>query len=153
MKITWNILLLLVLVLLGPCSVVGLTAAESREETVRQAETAFAATMANRDYVRFTSFIAEEAIFFGRQGALRGKAAVSQAWKGYFDGAQAPFSWEPTVVEVLDSAKLVLTSGPVRDPKGRETGTFNSVWRREADGSWKVIFDKGCSACNCTGSN
>jgi ketosteroid isomerase-like protein len=155
MKTTWNILLLLMLVLLESSSG-ALTAAESREETVRQvrqAETAFAATMANRDYVRFTSFIAEEAIFFGRQGAVRGKAAVSQAWKGYFDGAQAPFSWEPTVVEVLDSGKLALTSGPVRDPKGKETGTFNSVWRREADGSWKVIFDKGCSACNCTGSN
>jgi ketosteroid isomerase-like protein len=28
-------------------------------------------------------------------------------------------------------------------------GTFNSVWRRESDGSWKVVFDKGCDACDC----
>jgi ketosteroid isomerase-like protein len=35
----------------------------------------------------------------------------------------------------------------VRDPDGRQIGTFNSVWRREADGSWKVVFDKGCPPC------
>ncbi len=154
MKGTWSIPFLLVLVLLDPCG--RLNAAESREELtrqVRQAETAFAATMANRDYDRFASFIAEEAIFFGRRGTSRGRALVIQAWKGFFDGAQAPFSWEPIIVEVLDSGKLAITSGPVRDPQGKETGTFNSVWRREVDGSWKVIFDKGCPACDCTGVN
>jgi ketosteroid isomerase-like protein len=24
-------------------------------------------------------------------------------------------------------------------------GTFNSIWRREADGRWLVVFDKGFS--------
>ena len=146
---------MLVLILLDPCDG-RLTAAESGEELarqVRQAETAFAATMAKRDYERFKSFIADEAIFFGRRGTLRGKASVIQGWKEYFDGVQAPFSWEPLIVEVLDSGKLAFTSGPVRDPQGRETGTFNSVWRRATDGSWKVIFDKGCPACSSSGSN
>lgn len=155
MKTTWSILLLLVPVLLDPCDG-RLTAAESGEELARQvrhAETAFAATMAKRDHERFTSFVADEAVFFGRRGPLRGKAAVTQAWKEYFDGAQAPFSWEPITVEVLDSGKLAFTSGPVRDSQGRESGTFNSVWRRGTDGSWKVIFDKGCPACSCSGSN
>jgi ketosteroid isomerase-like protein len=23
-------------------------------------------------------------------------------------------------------------------------GSFSSVWRREPDGSWQIIFDKGC---------
>jgi ketosteroid isomerase-like protein len=155
MKATWSIPLLLILVMPDP-SAFRPAAAESREELtrqVRQAETAFAATMAKRDHMLFASFIADEAVFFGRNGALRGKASVVQAWKGFFDGAQAPFSWEPIVVEVLDSGNLALTSGPVRDPQGRETGTFNSVWRREADGRWKVIFDKGCPPCNCAASN
>ena len=58
--------------------------------------------------------------------------------------ADAPFSWRPEVVEVLDSGTLALTSGPVRDPTGKQTGTFNSIWRREPDGRWRVVFDKGC---------
>jgi ketosteroid isomerase-like protein len=32
----------------------------------------------------------------------------------------------------------------VRDPAGTLIGTFTSIWRRETDGSWRIIFDKGC---------
>jgi hypothetical protein len=32
----------------------------------------------------------------------------------------------------------------VFDPQGKRIGTFNSIWRRETDGRWHVIFDKGC---------
>ena len=32
---------------------------------------------------------------------------------------------------------------------GRRIGSFNSIWRREPDGTWLVVFDKGCPACNC----
>ena len=49
-----------------------------------------------------------------------------------------------TEVEVLDSGTLALSTGPVLDPDGRRVGTFSSVWRREADGAWLVVFDKGC---------
>jgi ketosteroid isomerase-like protein len=112
---------------------------------VRAAERAFAATMAARDRNAFATHIADEAIFFGNQGALRGKAAVVAGWARWFEGAAAPFSWEPETVEVLDSGTLALTSGPVRDPQGQQIGTFNSIWRRDSDGRWRVVFDKGCS--------
>jgi hypothetical protein len=52
-------------------------------------------------------------------------------------------STEPQRVEVLDSGTLALSSGPVRDPQGKRIGTFNSVWRREPRGAWKVVFDNG----------
>ena len=111
---------------------------------VRSAERAFAKTMADRDHAAFTSFLADEAIFFGGAAPLRGKAAVAAGWKPYFEGPQAPFSWDPEVVEVLDSGTLALSSGPVKDPQGQVVGIFNSIWRRETDGRWRVVFDKGC---------
>jgi ketosteroid isomerase-like protein len=118
-------------------------------DEVRAAETAFAATMARRDFVAFGAYVSDEAIFVGRRGPLRGKSAVLEGWRAFFDGGAAPFSWEPEVVEVLASGTLALSSGPVRDPAGKRIGTFNSVWRRESDGRWRVVFDKGCPACEC----
>jgi ketosteroid isomerase-like protein len=114
---------------------------------VRAAETAFARTMADRDWDAFKASISPEAVFFGR-GVLRGRDAVADGWKPYFDGAQAPFSWLPEQVEALESGRLALSSGPVLDSEGKRIGTFQSVWRLEADGRWRIIFDKGCPPCN-----
>jgi ketosteroid isomerase-like protein len=116
-------------------------------DQVRAAERAFAKSMADRDHAAFVSHLAEEAVFFGSQGVSRGRAAVAEAWKPLFEGAKAPFSWEPERVEVLDSGTLGYSSGPVRDPAGKTIGTYNSVWRKEADGTWKIVFDCGCPPC------
>jgi ketosteroid isomerase-like protein len=104
---------------------------------------AFAKTMADRDFQAFLSFISPEAVFFGAEGALRGIDAIAVAWRPFFDGPQAPFAWGPDVVEVLDSGTLALTSGPVTLPDGTVGGRFNSVWRLDADGVWRVVFDRG----------
>jgi ketosteroid isomerase-like protein len=117
------------------------------EAELRATETAFAKTMADRDPAAFATFIADEAIFFGREGEIRGKAAVVEAWASLFEGEQPPFSWRPEVAVVLGSRALGFTSGPVFSPEGAQTGTFNSVWRREGNGSWKIVFDKGCPPC------
>ena len=116
-------------------------------EQVRAAETAFAATMAARDHAAFAAFIAKEAVFFGSRGPLRGAEAVAAAWRRFFEGPQAPFSWRPETVEVLASGSLALTSGPVFEPDGTQSGTFTSIWRLEPDGRWRVVFDKGCPVC------
>jgi ketosteroid isomerase-like protein len=119
-------------------------------QNVADAERAFAATMAKRDPAAFALNISQEAIFMGssdRPRVLRGRDAIVEVWKQYFEGPAAPFSWEPDIVEVLDSGTLALTSGPVRDPKGELVGRFNSIWRLEPDGRWRVVFDRGAPVC------
>jgi len=118
-------------------------------EQVRRTETAFAKTLADRNPAAFASFLSKETIFMSNGRATRGQREVSERWKSYFDGPTAPFSWEPEQVQVLDSGTLAMTSGPVRDPSGKRIGTFNSVWRREAKGQWKIVLDNGCPACDC----
>lgn len=146
MKIGWRPAVLALL--LAPPAAAGEANAELQAQ-VREAERAFAKTMADRDHAAFVSFLSDEAVFFGPQAVRRGKKAVAQGWKPHFEGPKAPFSWEPESVEVLDSGTIALSSGPVRDPAGKRVGTFNSVWRREADGRWEVILDKGCPPCEC----
>ena len=132
------------------CSLsIGSAFAQSNAELavqVRDAENAFAKTMADRDLKAFASFVAEDAFFFGPKG-LRGKKAVVDAWSKFYEGKTAPFSWRAETVEVLDTGDLAFSSGPVFDPEGKRTATFNSVWRRDADGQWKVVFDKGTCVC------
>ena len=117
-------------------------------QQVADTERAFAATMADRDHDAFTSYLSEESVFFSGEAPLRGKQQVADAWKPYFEGPDAPFSWEPQQVEVLDSGTLALSSGPVLDPDGKLIATFTSIWRLDASGNWRIIFDKGNRACD-----
>ena len=120
---------------------------EQLRRQVEDTERAFANTMANRNHDAFTSFLSDETIFFSGETPLRGKQQVADAWKPYFQEPGAPFSWEPQTVVVLDSGTLALSSGPVRDPDGKQVATFNSIWRLDPDGTWQIIFDKGSSFC------
>ena len=122
-------------------------AAEARQEQVRATERAFAKTLADRDLAAFGRYVSKEAVFMSGSRALRGRDAVVAAWSKFFKGEQAPFSWEPDKVEVLRSGHLALSSGPVRDASGKLIATFNSIWRLEAPGTWRIIFDNGCDVC------
>ena len=140
-------------VLLAGCSGTAPTARpqvdlHSAQQQVFTTERAFAKTMADRDHAAFTSFIADDAVFVGDK-VLRGRVAVAAGWKRFFDGPAAPFSWKPDSALVLDSGKLGMTSGPVYDPAGKRVGTFQSTWRLEADGAWRVVLDRGCPPCAC----
>ncbi len=116
---------------------------------VAATERAFARTMADRDFTAFMSFVADDAVFFNGPKTLRGKAEIAAVWKKLFEKKEPPFSWAPEHVDVQDSGKLALSTGPVKDPAGKLAGTFTSVWRQEAPGTWRIIFDKGDDACEC----
>jgi ketosteroid isomerase-like protein len=121
---------------------------EAREEVIAS-ERAFAKTMADRDFKGFTSFLAGEAIFFSGSAVEHGSAAIAAAWKPYFVGPTAPFSWVPDNVQVLPSGKLALSTGPVFI-QGKEVGRFNSIWRLEGTKSWRIVFDKGEAVCSAS---
>jgi ketosteroid isomerase-like protein len=123
------------------------TTPEALRQQVEDTERAFAQTMADRDHDAFSAFLSEETVFFSGDAPLRGKQQVTDAWKPYFEKPDAPFSWEPETVVVLDSGTLALSTGPVRNPAGERVATFNSIWRLDADGQWRIIFDKGSTDC------
>ena len=127
----------------------GAIAAPDLKQQVTDTERAFAATMKARDHAGFTSFLAEDAIFSPGPKALRGKAAVAAGWKKFYEGGKAPFSWEPDKVEVLASGSLAYSSGPVYGREGKQIARFNSIWRLEPDGKWRIVFDSGEDVCNC----
>jgi ketosteroid isomerase-like protein len=117
-------------------------------QQVADTERAFARTMADRDHSAFTSFLSDEAVFLSGTTSLRGKKQIADLWKRHYKEPGAPFSWEPQHVVVLDSGTLALSTGPVREPSGKLIGTFTSIWRLDASGNWRIIFDKGNEICD-----
>lgn len=115
---------------------------------VRAAETAFAKSMADRDFSAFSALVADDAVFINGGQPLRGKPAVLAFWKKFFDGPAAPFAWKPEIVEV--SGALGYTEGPVSTPDGKVFAKFWSTWRRDpGTGAWRVAFDNGQRVCDC----
>ena len=110
---------------------------------VADTERAFVRSMAERDHAAFTRHLSEQAVFFGAARVLRGKTEVAAGWKRFFVAREAPFSWAPDQVEVASDGLLAHSSGPVRDASGKPIARFNSVWRLEAPGTWRIVFDKG----------
>lgn len=117
-------------------------------DQVRDAEAAFAKAFADRDQAAFFAFVAEDATFLSPTKTLGGKAQVTESWSRYFRDPKAPFAWRPERVVVNGAGDIGLSTGPVFDATGKQTGNFSSVWRKQGDGTWKVLFDgPGAPAC------
>jgi ketosteroid isomerase-like protein len=143
----------LIAAVLLACVTYGAGAAPTNADLKKQVadtERAFAATMKARDHAAFAGFLADETVFFMGPGKpLHGKETVAREWKRFYDKPAAPFSWEPEEVEVLESGTLAISTGPVYDPGGKLISRFSSIWRQEAPGRWKIVFDRGWEVCDC----
>jgi ketosteroid isomerase-like protein len=141
--------LLICAALLTACATPAPRDISKAEREVADTERAFAKTMADRDFAAFKSFLSDDTIFFSGPTPLRGKQRVADFWQRFYEKPEAPFSWQPEQVQVLESGELALSAGPVRDAEGKLFATFTSIWRREAPGQWRIIFDKGEKVCDC----
>ena len=109
---------------------------------VKAAEIAFAKSMADRRFDRFTDFVAEDAVFNGREMQV-GRAAVLKNWKPYFDAPKPPFSWAPDAVAPTADRRYAVSTGLVHDTDGKLIGRFTTIWRKDADGHWRAVADQG----------
>src|SRR3954454_4536620 len=118
-----------------------LSAFATPADDVRNAETAFAKAFADRDQAAFFRFVLDDATFLASLRTLSGKKAIVDRWSRFFSTPTAPFSWGPDRVAVNAAGTIGETAGPVYDADGHHIGNFNSVWVKQADGTWKVLFD------------
>jgi len=91
----------------------------------------------------FLTFLAENAIVF-RPKPVEGRPVYEK-----MDPANPTvLTWAPEIAEVSASGELGYTSGPyeVRPDRGAEPtgfGHYVSTWKKQADGTWKVLLDIG----------
>ncbi len=136
-------------------SVTGATAQSTRypseSAAIMKADADFAQSVAQRNRQRFQSFLADVTTFGGGSPEeLRGREAVMQGWGDFFEKDGPTLSWTPASGEVIGAGDLGFTTGTSllkgRGPDGtmiERRGEYLTVWRKQKDGSWKVIFDTG----------
>ncbi|HUD96428.1 MAG TPA: DUF4440 domain-containing protein [Woeseiaceae bacterium] len=113
------------------------------------AETGFSRAAESRNLSKFLGFLDEEARFVTGE-VLRGPTEIGAAWSAFFADDGPEIRWRPAIVEVVADGTLAISRGPYRI-QGRNAdgekvvswGTFNSTWRRQSNGAWKVLFDAG----------
>jgi ketosteroid isomerase-like protein len=123
---------------------------EAEKAAVRQADTDFSTASEKRDFESFLTFISDSASFYSQGGQInRGRKAVGDDWKPLFDPAGPSLTWRPTDADVSASGDLGYTRGVwkvvVDGPQGHREGTgkYVTIWRKEADGKWRVVVDIG----------
>lgn len=101
-------------------------------------ELAFArAAREEGQWTAFRQFGAENALIFGRNGAIE-----AQPWLRQQENPAQAVSWEPFAVWSSCDGSLAATRGSYAEPDGG-TGYFHTVWERQQDGTYKWIFDFG----------
>lgn len=117
-------------------------------------EMSFARAVAEHDVQAFADHVAEGAAFGASEARpTRGRAAIVRQWAGILDGKQVRLEWYPTRNTMAgggDVGDIAWSSGPalteVLVPGAKQRfllGSFRSVWHRDADGAWRVLFDDG----------
>lgn len=107
------------------------------------AERAFAAdagARSTRD--AFLAVLADDSLLFAP-----GPTSGRRVWEARKEGGNR-LEWTPEVAEVAASGDLGYTSGPWRlTPEGKDKpvafGHFFSIWKKQADGAWKLLIDHG----------
>ncbi|HEY2093454.1 MAG TPA: alpha/beta fold hydrolase [Thermoanaerobaculia bacterium] len=110
-------------------------------EDVRNVETAFAKAFAEQDAAKFFAFVADDATFLASRVTLVGKPEIVKRWTPFFKEKVAPFTWRPERVYVNAAGNVGLSTGPVFDKDGSQAGIYSSVWEKNANGEWKILFD------------
>jgi ketosteroid isomerase-like protein len=118
---------------------------------VMKADADFAQSVAEKNRDRFLSFVADVTTFNGGSASeLHSKDAVWKAWADFFAPGGPTLTWAPIKGEVIGAGDLGYTIGRSllkgKGPDGKPTerrGQYLTIWRKQADGSWKAIFDTG----------
>ncbi|HEY3042665.1 MAG TPA: DUF4440 domain-containing protein [Vicinamibacterales bacterium] len=132
------------------------TADQKDAAAIMKADSDFNRAVADRDLKRFLSFVGEPATFNGgTPGEIHGRDAIAKEWASYFQPDGPRLTWKPTKAEILGHGDLGYTVGAweLRAPpaggqgaaNGVTRGNYLTVWKKQADGAWRIVFDTGSS--------
>ncbi|HEU4809211.1 MAG TPA: SgcJ/EcaC family oxidoreductase [Sphingomicrobium sp.] len=102
-----------------------------------------------------TTLYADDAVFIGEDGkAVRGKDSINAMFKDFLADPAQKIDYQPGQKTLSSSGDMAYSTASFTetytDPKTKKpvtlTGTNLSVWKKQADGSWKLVADSNPGA-------
>jgi ketosteroid isomerase-like protein len=116
---------------------------------IQMAEKDFQKTTVDKGLAEAFGFYADSNAVIKRQNdtLIHGKEAIRQYYSAPFY-ARASVTWSPDFTDASDQGDFGYTYGKytwqIKDSTGNVTeikGVFHTVWKKQADGSWKYVWD------------
>jgi ketosteroid isomerase-like protein len=119
-------------------------------EMLKQLEGEFMKAAADKGSQGYMSYYADNAVEVPNGAALiEGKVNIAKGM-GFLDDKNNQLQWTPVGADISLSGDLGYTYGNyefhAKDKDGKPTidyGKYTSIWKRQSDGSWKVVLDMG----------
>jgi ketosteroid isomerase-like protein len=119
-------------------------------DTLRQLEADFMKAAAERGSQGYMSYYAEDAVEVPNgEAIMQGKANIAKTMS-FLDNKDNQLTWSPVGADISASGDLGYTYGNyefrAKDKEGKpvlEHGKYTSIWKKQKDGSWKVVLDMG----------
>jgi ketosteroid isomerase-like protein len=123
--------------------------AATPEDEIMQADRDFNTATQQKRADGWMTYFAENAVV-PAMPPLAGKAALNEHFQKLFANRDFILSWEPVKAEVFPGDKMGYTVGKYlarfKDKAGQameETGRYITIWKKQDDGSWKIVADTG----------
>ena len=117
-----------------------------------QADRDFNAATSARGLEGWMEFMSDDSVL-QRDKVYAGRDAIRAEMAQDFASPDTKLTWKPTSGQMFDSGAMGFTTGDwefrSKDPKGNKVavkGQYLTVWKKQKDGSWKVLWDGGASS-------
>jgi uncharacterized protein (TIGR02246 family) len=126
----------------------------AEQAKIRDIESAWVQEAAAKDFEKAAGHYTDDAVLIISGGPpARGKEAVHAAWKALLEDPNVKLAFSADRVELSASGDMATTKGSytmtVTNPKTKkpveDKGSYLTVYKKQADGNWKVIEDMTAS--------
>lgn len=131
------------------CTCVSWGQAKPEAEPLMQADRDFNKATQERKLEGWMEYMADNVVLGHEDQPNFGKDAVRKAM-AMLNTPGSSLTWEPTYGELFAGGELGFTTGKWvrrgKNSQGEErvgTGRYLTVWKKQKDGSWKVVWDGG----------
>lgn len=134
----------------SPAQASDAASASDNTNTLRRLEAEFMKAAEEHGSTGYMSYYADDSVELPNGGPIiQGKLNIAKGM-GFLDQKDNHLTWSPVGADISSSGDLGYTYGAFefqsKNKAGKitvERGKYTSIWKKQSDGSWKVVLDMG----------